>query len=873
MVIATTGNVGIGTTTPSLTALLELSSTSAGILIPRLTQTERDAISSPAQWLLIFNTTAQQFEYWNGSQWIPLVSGNALTSSSWSLTGNAGTVPATNFLGTTDNQPLVIRTNNTEAMRITATGNVGIGTTTPQNKLEVYGGDIAITDNTHRMGKIRLWQEANNADASVSHAIGTEPFYNTYGAGSAYGNSIGHKFYRGGGELIAQIGFGGLGTPANRLNSYFAGNVGIGTNAPTNRLHVVAASNPLRLEGLQPLSNATTILAIDANGVVYTTSASSLSGGNAWLLTGNSGTNPASHFLGTTDNQPLVIRTNNTEAMRITATGNVGIGTTTPQNKLEVYGGDIAITDNTHRMGKIRLWQEANNADASVSHAIGTEPFYNTYGAGSAYGNSIGHKFYRGGGELIAQIGFGGLGTPANRLNSYFAGNVGIGTATPQANLHVYGGSNAEIRLDGTNKGRLLAYSGGELWIQSGSAWTTGSTADIKFSGMFGTPVHMIIKDNGNVGIGTTNPQGLLDVYGGNSPTSALFVRSNPSVPEQGGVIHHQSSTYAWQVVSQGTAYLNDGRLEFHYVARSDPSVKHRPHVLVLRSNGYVGIGTPSPLQMLHLDQGGILLDNNPYLSFNSEISTAIRITATSGWARGYGIVDASNAAKVLFGGYGTGTSLTYAYIGTTYSSPWMVIRSNGEVGIGTTTPGGFLLAVNGSAAKPGGGAWANFSDRRIKTNIAPFRLGLETLRRICPVWYEYDSAAYQRIFGNADRIAHRQFVGVIAQDLAQIAPFMVYQAAYDSTLQDSILAVDPSAFTYMLINAVQQLSRQVEQQQQRIARLEQEKQRLMQIEKTLAQMQQENKLLRQRLQRVEQLQRQLNLLLQTHVSARNAGN
>ncbi len=819
------GNVGIGTNAPTNRLHIVAASNPLRLegLQPLSNATTILAVDANG---VVYTTSASS-----------LGSGNA-----WLLTGNSGTNPASHFLGTTDNQPLVIRTNNTEAMRITATGNVGIGTTTPQNKLEVYGGDIAISDNTHRMGKIRLWQEANNADAYVSHAIGTEPFYNTYGAGSSYPNSIGHKFYRGGGELIAQIGFGGIGTPANRLNSYFAGNVGIGTTNPGAKLAVSASVNN------------------NWAAIIYN------AGGSGYGLKLQAGAAAATPVLGVFDNY-------GNERFRVQSNGNVGIGTTNPQNKLEVYNGDIAITDNTHRMGKIRLWQEANNADAYVSHAIGTEPFYNTYGAGSAYGNSIGHKFYRGGGELIAQIGFGGIGTPANRLNSYFAGNVGIGTATPQANLHVYGGSDAEIRLDGTNKGRLLAYSGGELWIQSGSAWTTGSTADIKFSGMFGTPVHMIIKGNGNVGIGTTNPQGLLDVYGGNSPTSALFVRSNPSVPEQGGVIHHQSSTYAWQVVSQGTAYLNDGRLEFHYVARSDPSVKHRQHVLVLRSNGYVGIGTPSPSQMLHLDQGGILLDNNPYLSFNSEISTAIRITATSGWARGYGIVDASNAAKVLFGGYGTGTSLTYAYIGTTYSSPWMVIRSNGEVGIGTTTPGGFLLAVNGSAAKPGGGAWANFSDRRIKTNIAPFRLGLETLRRIRPVWYEYDSAAYQRIFGNADRIAHRQFVGVIAQDLAQIAPFMVYQAAYDSTLQDSILAVDPSAFTYMLINAVQQLSRQVEQQQQRIARLEQEKQRLMQIEKTLAQMQQENKLLRQRLQRVEQLQRQLNLLLQTHVSARNAGN
>jgi hypothetical protein len=60
----------------------------------------------------------------------------------------------------------------------------------------------------------------------------------------------------------------------------------------------------------------------------------------AWLLTGNAGTNPTNNFLGTTDNQDLVFRTNNSEKVRVLSNGNVGIGTSTPTLALlDVFPG------------------------------------------------------------------------------------------------------------------------------------------------------------------------------------------------------------------------------------------------------------------------------------------------------------------------------------------------------------------------------------------------------------------------------------------------------------------------------------------------------------------------------------------------------
>jgi hypothetical protein len=87
------------------------------------------------------------------------------------------------------------------------------------------------------------------------------------------------------------------------------------------------------------------------------------SGTAGWGLTGNSGTNPATQFIGTTDAQPLVIKTNNTEAMRVLSTGNVGIGTTTPDAKLDI-AGDIMLSK------KITITATANNLDRNGASVI-----------------------------------------------------------------------------------------------------------------------------------------------------------------------------------------------------------------------------------------------------------------------------------------------------------------------------------------------------------------------------------------------------------------------------------------------------------------------------------------------------------------------
>jgi hypothetical protein len=107
-----TGNAGIGTVTPHASSALEISSTTQGLLVSRMTLAQRDAILSPATGLMIYQTNSTPgFYYYTGAAWTPVTAKN----KGWSLTGNSGTTPATNFIGTTDAAPLMFKINNNKA--------------------------------------------------------------------------------------------------------------------------------------------------------------------------------------------------------------------------------------------------------------------------------------------------------------------------------------------------------------------------------------------------------------------------------------------------------------------------------------------------------------------------------------------------------------------------------------------------------------------------------------------------------------------------------------------------------------------------------------------------------------------------------------
>lgn len=120
-------NVGINATgaAPAASAMLDVSSTTSGILIPRMTSVQRTAIAAPATGLRVYDTTTGGFWFFNGVIWVQELN----SGLGWLLTGNA--LAGTEFMGSTNAQSVRFFCNNIERMRINpADGEVVVGAIT-----------------------------------------------------------------------------------------------------------------------------------------------------------------------------------------------------------------------------------------------------------------------------------------------------------------------------------------------------------------------------------------------------------------------------------------------------------------------------------------------------------------------------------------------------------------------------------------------------------------------------------------------------------------------------------------------------------------------------------------------------------------------
>ncbi|HJS53973.1 MAG TPA: tail fiber domain-containing protein [Chitinophagaceae bacterium] len=159
-------------------ALLDVKSTNKGMLIPRMTTAQRTAIASPATGLLVYDTEANSFWFYNGSAWINITgSGGGGSGVNWKLSGNSGTTPASDFIGTVDDQSLRFKVNNEHYGMLDINGSILWGKHTGMNNTgysNIAIGTMALYNNTVRSNLVAVGDSAlfNNGIGAVAPAHG-----------------------------------------------------------------------------------------------------------------------------------------------------------------------------------------------------------------------------------------------------------------------------------------------------------------------------------------------------------------------------------------------------------------------------------------------------------------------------------------------------------------------------------------------------------------------------------------------------------------------------------------------------------------------------------------------------------------------------
>jgi hypothetical protein len=608
------------------------------------------------------------------------------------------------------------------------------------------------------------------------------------------------------------------------------GNVGIGTTSPTHLLTLETASSPgLKIKDT---TQGATLLAFSQD---------------------------SNSHIGTYSSHPLVLDTNSSERMRITSAGNVGIGTTSPQQKLDV-NGDIAIKTAT------QLSFNTSNGTLSVGgHAgqldlLSSSIFINYTGdvgigttnpgakldveggaIGSAQGDSTTAAIFRAGRQnlyfenqrtaagsdwnnntfkILAKIDTTShqsidfvndasynehidIYTGNQSFNTRFAanGNVGIGTTSPQALLN----------LASDTSGLRIGNSTNSNYYDIQRSNTTGY---LDFKGnqttysryrFFTNSTNQVftILNNGNTGIGTTNPTAKLGIHqaANNGNTGAFtnpHLKLSASATADGSGfcgITAATSTANNYGYSFGAQRTSGGVGDFKINYHNNSA--SGTNRFLIDQNGNVGIGTTSPGKKLHI-------------SSTDQSTARIRLSNTNTGSGGDNIDLVAGVHNVTQDGF--------SVYNATSNQTQLVIQGGGNVGIGTTSPAYQLQLSTNSAAKPTSSAWTVVSDERVKTNIRPYETGLQELLQIEPKVFDYNGKA-----GFDAKIKNN--IGIIAQEVKDIIPETVktYEAKLNENDEENteLYNFDGHALTFALINSVKELSAKIESLETKIQTLE----------------------------------------------------
>jgi hypothetical protein len=432
--------------------------------------------------------------------------------------------------------------------------------------------------------------------------------------------------------------------------AYFGALSGTSGEAAVSYLYT-DGSNGVGSEFMTTLTRPGSIWILDRLNAAGTASltAMTLTGANQLVLTGTQASSPGSIVIDPTAgkitiNGAPVLTTAN--GIYVSSSGQIGIGTTSPESLLNLNGGAIDITSSGNNYSEgVRIHPSTGNGFSSIElgavpGSVGTGvgqwtfvryPSTNNYLFGIRYNlsdfldlTSTGTMGV--GGEVNpadtlsvkgnASVGadYSETATPANALA--VEGNLGIGTTNPQAPLQIGIntdlGANAPIALfskspSGDDSLLFTRYgqSGGVVGLDSSNIFDISTQQgeggiDFRTSGNFhsGGLTHgtsrLRILDNGNVGIGNSNPQATLSVSGSTALAGNLAVTGSEILTGNLAVTGSLSLSG-----SQGPVYVstNAGQL-----AVNGQNVVTSGTVLNILTTGRVGIGTNNPAAELDVE-------------------------------------------------------------------------------------------------------------------------------------------------------------------------------------------------------------------------------------------------------------------------------
>ena len=412
-------------------------------------------------------------------------------------------------------------------------------------------------------------------------------------------------------------------------------------------------------------------------------------------------------------------------------------------------------------------------------------------------------------------------------------GNVGIGTSSPDTNLHIHAASGHGIKFSGTNP-----------FIQSTDFLTLSTTNDVVIN--TASAERMRVTTGGHVGIGTTTPGALpnwttgsalrlLEITGDGSATAAstgfLILSNNRSTPTSGDVLgalmfgsRGSPDGRAAAMVSflEGSGGSNGFGSNLVLYTRNDNTLNYTEKMRISNA-GHVGIGTTNPTALLNVDRGTNVFgpmdtDVDVTLQLSSQGATAGQgnFGASLGFSRlnsngsvGSAIVavqtsaDADQMGLAFFthSSASTGANLTEA----------ARINHLGNLGVGSNNPTVKLqVGENGDGTSAIANAWSTFSDKRLKEVHGRIPAAMKLIEKINGYYYGWKNGL--------DRSRH---VGVLAQEIETVLPELV------STGTDGIKAVDYSKLSAVLIEATKELSERQRTQAAELQRLEAENARL----------------------------------------------